>query len=62
MGYKDISKTIDERVRDLLALLTLEEKIGFLPSDQQPVERLGIVHREIGTEYAREPCLLLRQK
>lgn len=53
MGYTDNRKDIDERVKDLIAKLTVEEKIGLLASDQQPVERLGLQARNIGTEYAR---------
>ncbi len=53
MEYLDTTKSIEERVKSLLSLLTIEEKIGLLASDQQPIARLGIAHRDIGTEYAR---------
>lgn len=42
-----------ERVRDLLSRLTLNEKIGFLATHQQPVERLHIGDWFVGTEIAR---------
>lgn len=51
--YKDSSKPIEERVKNLIGQLTVEEKIGFLTGRQAPVERLGIKERFIGTEFAR---------
>ena len=53
MNFRDESLTIKERVTDLISRLTVEEKMGFLTSTQQAVERLGIKERSIGTEFAR---------
>jgi beta-glucosidase len=40
----------EQRVRDLLAALTLDEKIGLLHQHQAPVERLGLGPFRTGTE------------
>ena len=45
--------SIKKRVADLVSRLTLNEKIGLLPSNQQAVERLGIGECRFGTEIAR---------
>ncbi len=42
-----------ERVRDLLSRLTIDEKIGFLSTHNQPVERLNIGEWFVGQEVAR---------
>ena len=42
-----------ERVNDLLSRLTIEEKIGFLSTHNQPVERLGIGEWFVCHEVAR---------
>jgi beta-glucosidase len=41
---------LEERVRDLVGRLTLEEKISLLPQDQAAVPRLGIRAFKTGTE------------
>ncbi|OVA15661.1 Glycoside hydrolase [Macleaya cordata] len=41
-GFCNASKVISERVEDLVKLLTLQEKIGFLVDKTPPVSRLGI--------------------
>lgn len=40
--YKDCSLTSEERAKDLLGRLTLEEKTSFMMNQSAPVERLGI--------------------
>jgi len=56
MSYKfpffNPSLSLKERVRDLISKLTLEEKAGFIPSRNQPVERLDIKPWSIGAEGA----------
>ena len=44
---------MEERVQDLLAHLTLAEKIGLLSTHQLPIPRLDIGEWYIGTEVAR---------
>ncbi|HEY8931036.1 MAG TPA: glycoside hydrolase family 3 N-terminal domain-containing protein [Mucilaginibacter sp.] len=41
-AYKDASKPIDTRVKDLLSRLTLEEKVSLLGYNSKAVPRLGI--------------------
>jgi len=43
---------LKERIKDLISRLTLEEKIGFFPTRNQAVERLGIPEWHIGAEGA----------
>lgn len=51
--FQNPQQSADERIRDLLSRLTLEEKIGFLSTHHSPVERLGIGEWHIGQEVAR---------
>lgn len=51
--FRDEKLSIEERVKALIGELTVEEKFGLLSSTQQPIERLGIKERHIGTEFAR---------
>lgn len=44
---------IEERVDNLLSLLTVEEKLGMLTACHQPVERLGLKRCPFGVEIAR---------
>lgn len=44
---------IEERVKRLISLLTVEEKIGLLPAHQMAIPRLGINEWNVGTEVAR---------
>ena len=53
MTYTDTTKSIEERVENLISELTVEEKIGLLTGHQFAIERLGIKERFIGTEFAR---------
>ncbi|TDQ50768.1 glycoside hydrolase family 3 protein [Actinorugispora endophytica] len=48
--FRDPALSTGERVRDLLARLTTEEKIGLLHQYQRPVERLGVGPFRTGTE------------
>ncbi|HEX3385546.1 MAG TPA: glycoside hydrolase family 3 N-terminal domain-containing protein, partial [Mucilaginibacter sp.] len=40
--YKDMSKPLDERVKDLVSKLTVEEKVSLLGYNSKAVPRLGI--------------------
>ncbi len=51
--FNDAALPIDERVRDLVSRLTVEEKIGMLTTRQKAVPRLGIGEWHIGAEVAR---------
>ena len=51
--FQDTSLPMEERVQDLLAHLTLAEKIGLLSTHQLPIPRLDIGEWYIGTEVAR---------
>ncbi|WP_214111291.1 glycoside hydrolase family 3 protein [Acrocarpospora catenulata] len=48
--FRDPRLPVGERVADLLARLTLTEKIGLLHQYQAPVERLGLKRFRTGTE------------
>ncbi len=50
--FRDPSLPIDERVKNLLSLLTLEEKIKLLPTRQAEIPRLEIGEFHIGGESA----------
>ncbi len=50
--FLDIEKPLEDRVRDLIARLTLEEKLSLLPTRQAAVERLGIPAYNVGGEAA----------
>ncbi len=43
---------LEDRVNDLIARLTLEEKIGLMPQYQIAVERLGVHAYKHGTDAA----------
>ena len=51
--FEDTLLSLDERVRDLISLLTPEEKAGLLSSHQYAVPRLGIKEWYVGAEVAR---------
>ena len=51
--FRDTSLAIDERVDDLVARLTLDEKISMLTTWQKAVPRLGVGEWHIGAEVAR---------
>ncbi len=51
--FRNSSLPIKERLADLLARLTTEEKIGMLSSHMQAVPRLGISEWYVGAEVAR---------
>ncbi|MGN1403776.1 MAG: glycoside hydrolase family 3 C-terminal domain-containing protein [Ruminococcus sp.] len=51
--FQNTDLPMEERVRDLLSRLTMEEKIYLLSTHQMPVERLGVGEWYIGTEVAR---------
>lgn len=50
--YKNKNFPIEERVKDLISKLTLEEKIKLLPTRQAGIPRLGISEFYIGGEAA----------
>ncbi len=48
--FRDPGLPVAERVADLLARLTIDEKVGLLHQYQAPVERLGLEPFRTGTE------------
>lgn len=50
--YWDFNAPLEDRVNDLIAQLTLDEKIGLMPQYQIAIERLGIQAYKHGTEAA----------
>ena len=50
LPFRDPELPIEQRVADLMARLTLDERIGMLHQYQQPVPRLGIGIFKAGTE------------
>jgi beta-glucosidase len=48
--FQDPSRTVEERVEDLLARLTLDEKLSLLHQSQVAIPRLGIPYFKTGTE------------
>ncbi len=51
--FKDSSLSFDERVKDLLSRLTIEEKAGLMSSHMAAVPRLDIGEWYVGAEVAR---------
>ena len=51
--FRDSSLSFEERVKDLLSRLTIEEKANMLSSHMKAVPRLGIGEWYVGTEVAR---------
>lgn len=51
--FRDSSLSFDERVKDLLSRLTIEEKAGLLPNHMAAVPRLDIGEWYVGAEVAR---------
>ncbi|GHU69379.1 glucan 1,4-alpha-glucosidase [Spirochaetia bacterium] len=52
IAFQDNTASLENRVQDLLGRLTLGEKIGFLPSHQEAIPRLGIEEYHAGAEGA----------
>jgi len=50
--YLNPSLPLDERVKNIISLMTVEEKIGFLHTQQKAVPRLGINAYSVGGEGA----------
>ncbi|MBT2288798.1 glycoside hydrolase family 3 C-terminal domain-containing protein [Paenibacillus albidus] len=50
--FQQIDLPVKERVQDLLARLTLEEKVSLMPQYQAAIERLGVGAYKHGTEGA----------
>lgn len=50
--FMDTSLPLEERVKDLVSRLTIDEKLSLLPTRQAAVERLGIKEYHIGGEAA----------
>lgn len=51
--FRNPDLPVEERVKDLVSRLTLDEKLGLLPTRQGAIERLGIKQWNVGTECAR---------
>lgn len=51
--YLNTSLPLKKRIKSLVSMLTLEEKINFIPTRQAAVPRLGIKAYSVGTEIAR---------
>lgn len=51
--FRDSSLSFDERVKDLLSRLTIEEKAGLMSSHMAAVPRLDIGEWHVGAEVAR---------
>lgn len=51
--YLDISLPLKKRIKNLVSQLTLEEKIGLIPTRQAAIPRLNIKEYSYGTEIAR---------
>ena len=56
--YLDESRTDEERVRDLVSKMTLEEKVSQLRYDAPAVKRLGIPSYNWWNEALHGVCLL----
>ena len=50
--YLDPSRPLGERAADLIRRMTADEKIGFLPTRQRAVPRLGVAEYDVGGEGA----------
>jgi beta-glucosidase len=50
--FLDPTKPLNERVKDIISRLTVEEKVGFIPTRNIAVERLGIMAWGFGGEGA----------
>jgi beta-glucosidase len=50
--FLDPAKPLQERVKDLISRLTVDEKVGFIPTRNSAVERLGIAAWGFGGEGA----------
>ena len=50
--YKNSTFPLDVRVKSLISLLTLDEKISLLPTRQAAIERLNISEYSVGGEAA----------
>ena len=50
--FNNPALSLQERVKDLISRLTLDEKIGFIPTRNAAVQRLGIEAWSIGAEGA----------
>ena len=51
--YLNISLPLEKRIKNLVSLLTLEEKIGLIPTKQAEIPRLNIKSFNVGSEIAR---------
>ncbi len=51
--YLDTSLPLKKRIKSLISQLTLEEKIGLIPTRQAAIPRLNIKAYDLGTEIAR---------
>ena len=53
MDYMDTALPLKRRIKNLVSQLTLEEKIGLIPTRQAAISRLNIKEYSYGTEIAR---------
>lgn len=53
MDYMDTALPLKRRIKNLVSQLTLEEKIGLIPTRQAAIPRLNIKEYSYGTEIAR---------
>ena len=51
--YLDTSLPLEKRIKNLISLLSIDEKIGLIPTKQAEIPRLGIKSFNVGCEVAR---------
>lgn len=51
--FRNTSLPLKKRIKSLISMLTVEEKIGLIPTHQAAIPRLGIKSYGVGSEVAR---------